>query len=192
MSFVVFPVMLGLVAIAPEMFMLLLGEKWMPTVPYFEILALSGIFYPLAVVSYNIIKVRSDGRIILRLEIVKRVVMTAILAITIPLGIEAVAWGMTTMAAVDFIVNLAAAMRYMNIGIALVLRALIPQFVVAALMFAVLHVVDPYLSALGSGAHLVADVAIGAVVYLSLATTFRLRALREGLALLAAMRSKSA
>ena len=192
LSFVVFPVMLGLVAIAPEMFMLLLGEKWMPTVPYFEILALSGIFYPLAVVSYNIIKVRSDGRIILRLEIVKRVVMTAILAITIPLGIEAVAWGMTAMAAVDFIVNLAAAMRYMNIGIALVLRALIPQFVVAALMFAVLHVVDPYLSALGSGAHLVADVAIGAVVYLSLATTFRLRALREGLALLAAMRSKSA
>ena len=192
LSFAVFPVMLGLVAIAPEMFMLLLGEKWMPTVPYFEILALSGIFYPLAVVSYNIIKVRSDGRIILRLEIVKRVVMTAILAITIPLGIEAVAWGMTAMAAVDFIVNLAAAMRYMNIGIALVLRALIPQFVVAALMFAVLHVVDPYLSALGSGAHLVADVAIGAVVYLSLATTFRLRALREGLALLAAMRSKSA
>ena len=192
LSFAVFPIMLGLVAIAPEMFMLLLGEKWMPTVPYFEILALSGIFYPLAVVSYNIIKVRSDGRIILRLEIVKRVVMTAILAITIPLGIEAVAWGMTAMAAVDFIVNLAAAMRYMNIGIALVLRALIPQFVVAALMFAVLHVVDPYLSALGSGAHLVADVAIGAVVYLSLATTFRLRALREGLALLAAMRSKSA
>ena len=192
LSFAVFPIMLGFVAIAPEMFMLLLGEKWMPTVPYFEILALSGIFYPLAVVSYNIIKVRSDGRIILRLEIVKRVVMTAILAITIPLGIEAVAWGMIAMAAVDFIVNLAAAMRYMNIGIALVLRALIPQFVVAALMFAVLHVVDPYLSALGSGAHLVADVAIGAVVYLSLATTFRLRALREGLALIATMRSKSA
>ena len=192
LSFVVFPVMLGLVAIAPEMFMLLLGEKWMPTVPYFEILALSGIFYPLAVVSYNIIKVRSDGRIILRLEIVKRVVMTAILAITIPLGIEAVAWGMTTMAAVDFVVNLAAAMRYMNMAIALVLRALIPQFIVAALMFVVLHIIHPYLSVLGTGAHLVADVAIGAVVYLSLAVTFRLRALRESLALLAAMRSKSA
>ena len=184
LSFALFPIMLGLVAIAPEMFMLLLGEKWLPTVPYFEILALSGIFYPLAVVSYNIIKVRSDGRIILRLEIVKRVVMTAILAITIPLGIEAVAWGMTTMAAVDFVVNLAAAMRYMNIGIALVLRALIPQFVVAALMFVVLHIINPYLLTLGSGAHLVADVAIGAVVYLSLAVTFRLRALREGVALL--------
>lgn len=191
LSFAVFPIMLGFVAVAPEMFMLLLGEKWMPTVPYFEILALSGIFYPLAIVSYNIIKVRSDGRVILRLEVVKRVIMTAMLAITIPLGIKAVAWGMTAMAAVEFIINLAAAMRYVNIGIVPILRALILQFVVAAIMFMVLHLVNPYLSVLGCGAHLLADVAIGAVVYLALATTLRLRALRECLALIAAMRSKS-
>lgn len=191
LSFVIFPTMLGLVAIAPEMFMLLLGEKWMPTVPYFEILALSGIFYPLAIVAYNIIKVRSDGRVILRLEVVKRVVMTIILAVTIPLGIEAVAWGMTAMAAVDFIINLAAAMPYANIGIAPILRALIPQFVVAAIMFVVLHLVNPYLSALSCGVHLFIDVAIGVISYLALAYTFRLRAFNEAVTLLRELRSKS-
>lgn len=192
LSFVIFPTMLGLVAIAPEMFMLLLGEKWMPTVPYFEILALSGIFYPLAIVSYNIIKVKSDGRVILRLEVVKRVIMTAMLAITIPLGIEAVAWGMTAMATVDFIINLAAAMRYVNIGIAPILRALIPQFVVAAIMFMVLHLVNPYLSALSCGVHLFLDIAIGAISYAALAYTFRLRAFDEAVTLLRELRSKSA
>ena len=192
LSFAVFPVMLGMVAIAPEMFMLLLGEKWMPTVPYFEILALSGIFYPLAIVSYNIIKVRSDGRVILRLEVVKRVIMTAMLAITIPLGIEAVAWGMTAMAAVDFIINLAAAMRYTNIGIAPILRALIPQFVVAAMMFVVLYLLNPYLSALSCGVHLFLDIAIGAISYAALAYTFRLRAFNEAVTLLRELRSKSA
>lgn len=191
LSFAVFPVMLGMVAIAPEMFMLLLGEKWMPTVPYFEILALSGIFYPLAIVSYNIIKVKSDGRVILRLEVVKRVVMTIILAVTIPLGIEAVAWGMTAMAAVDFIINLAAAMPYVNIGIAPILRALIPQFVVAAIMFMVLNLVNPYLSALSCGVHLFLDIAIGAISYLALAYTFRLRAFNEAVTLLRELRSKS-
>lgn len=192
LSFAVFPVMLGMVAIAPEMFMLLLGEKWMPTVPYFEILALSGLFYPLAIVAYNIIKVRSDGRVILRLEVVKRVIMTAMLAITIPLGIEAVAWGMTAMAAVDFIINLAAAMRYVNIGIAPILRALIPQFVVAAIMFMVLNLVNPYLSALSCGVHLFIDVAIGAISYLALAHTFRLRAFNEAVTLLRELKPKSA
>ncbi len=184
LSFVIFPIMLGFVAIAPEMFMLLLGEKWMPTVPYFEILALSGLFYPLAVVSYNIIKVRSDGRVIVRLEVVKRVIMTAMLAITIPLGIEAVAWGMTAMAAVEFIINLAAAMRYVDVGVASILRELLPQFVVAAMMFVVLYLLNPYLSALSCGVHLLLDVVIGAISYLALSHTFRLRALREGVALL--------
>ena len=192
LSFAVFPVMLGMVAIAPEMFMLLLGEKWMPTVPYFEILALSGLFYPLAIVAYNIIKVRSDGRVILRLEVVKRVIMTAMLAITIPLGIEAVAWGMTAMAAVDFIINLAAAMRYVNVGIAPILRALIPQFVVAAMMFVVLYLLNPYLSALSCGVHLFLDIAIGAISYAALAYTFRLRAFNEAVTLLRELRSKSA
>ena len=192
LSFAVFPVMLGMVAIAPEMFMMLLGEKWMPTVPYFEILALSGLFYPLAIVAYNIIKVRSDGRVILRLEVVKRVIMTAMLAITIPLGIEAVAWGMTAMAAVDFIINLAAAMRYVNIGIVPILRALIPQFVVAAIMFVALYLLNPYLSALSCGVHLFLDIAIGAISYLALAHTFRLRAFNEAVTLLRELRSKSA
>jgi O-antigen/teichoic acid export membrane protein len=176
--------MLGFVAIAPEMFMLLLGEKWMPTVPYFEILALSGLFYPLAIVSYNIIKVKSDGRIIVRLEVVKRVIMTAMLAITIPLGIEAVAWGMTAMAAVEFIINLAAAMRYVNMGITSILRELLPQSIVAAMMFVVLYLLNPYLSAFSCGVHLLLDVTLGAISYLALSHTFRLRALREGVALL--------
>ena len=81
LSFVLFPAMLGLVAISSDMFMLLLGERWMPTVPYFRILALSGMVYPLAMVGYNVLKIKSDGRVVVRLEVVKRVVMTLVLCI---------------------------------------------------------------------------------------------------------------
>jgi O-antigen/teichoic acid export membrane protein len=192
LSFVVFPLMLGFVAIAPEMFELLLGDKWMPTVPYFEILALSGLFYPLSIVSYNILKVKSDGRIILRLEIIKRVVMTIVLAVTIPQNIEAVAWGMTAMAAIDFIINLVAAMRYINIGVWTILRTLMPQFMVALVMFVVLHVANTYLLDLSCGLHLVLDIAIGVISYAALALVFRLRAFTESLALLRGVLSKSA
>lgn len=191
-SFVLFPAMLGFVAVAPEMFMLLLGERWMPTVPYFEILALSGLFYPLSVVAYNILKVKSDGRVILRLEVVKRVAMTIILAVTIPQRITAVAWGMTAMAAIDFVVNLIAAMRYINIGVGTILRSLLPQFILSIIMFVVLHVINPYLTLMPHWAHLLIDMLFGALAYLSLAYTFRLRAFSEALALLRGFRSKNA
>lgn len=191
LSLVIFPLMLGFVAIAPEMFMLLLGEKWMATVPYFEILALSGLFYPLSAVAYNILKVKSDGRVILHLEIVKRIVMTLILATTIPQGIESVAWGMTAMAAVDFVVNLSAAMRYINIGVGAVIRSLLPQFLLAVAMFGVLYAADAYLSEFSYHLHLIADIAIGVLFYALGAVLFRLSAFKDAWALLRGVMTKS-
>ena len=191
LSFVIFPLMLGFVVIAPEMFMLLLGEKWMATVPYFEILALSGLFYPLSAVSYNILKVKSDGRVILRLELVKRVVMTATLAVTIPQGIEAVAWGMTAMAAVDFVVNLSAAMRYINIGVGAILRSLLPHSILAVAMFGLLYAANAYLLELPYALHLVADIVIGILFYALGAFLFRLSAFKETMTLLRGLFTKS-
>jgi O-antigen/teichoic acid export membrane protein len=183
LSFVIAPVMLGFVAIADDMFMLLLGERWMPTVPYFEILALSGLFYPLAIVSYNVLKARSDGRVILRLEIIKRVIMTAVLIYTIPRGVESVAWGMTAMAAVEFMLNTGVAHRYLTCSAYTTLRAVLPSFALAVLMFGALYLLDPVIEPLHVALRLLIDIAIGLVSYLLLASLFRVRAMIEGMKL---------
>ncbi len=187
LGFVVFPVMLMFVAIAPDMFMLLLGEKWMPTVPYFEILALSGLLYPIAIVSYNILKTKSDGRVILRLEVVKRVIMTAILCYTIPRSVEAIAWGMTAMAVVEFMLNSSAAMRYVRATWGRLLGALTPSFLLAAVMFGVLYIGNTYLLGMHIVLRLAIDVLAGAAIYIALAWLLRLRALREGFYLVKGM-----
>ena len=183
LGFVLFPMMLGFVAIADDMFMLLLGERWMPTVPYFEVLALSGLFYPLAVVAYNVLKVRSDGRVIVRLEVVKRVIMTAVLIYTIPRGVESVAWGMTAMAAVEFLLNTGVAHRYLTCSAYTTLRAVLPSFALAALMFGALYLLDPVIEPLHVALRLLIDIAIGLVSYLLLASLFRVRAMIEGMKL---------
>lgn len=184
LGFMVFPVMLMLVAIAPDMFILLLGEKWMPTVPYFEILALSGPLFPIAIVSYNILKTKSDGRVILRLEITKRVIQTAILCYTIPKSVEAVAWGMTAMAAVEFLLNSASAMRYVRTSWGKLLGTLAPSLLLAAVMFGVVYMGNTYLMELHYALRLACDMVVGAIIYLALAWLFRLRALSEGVELL--------
>lgn len=184
MGFVLFPAMLCFVAVADDMFMLLLGEKWMPTVPYFEILALSGLCYPLAMVAYNVLKTKSDGRVIVRLEIIKRVIMTAVLCYTIPQSVEAVAWGMTAMALVEFVLNSGFAMRYMTLSTKSLARALVPSFLLAGLMFGVLYIVAPHLGAMHCALRLVTMLAIGGSVYLLGAWLLRLAALGESIALL--------
>ena len=184
LSFVIFPVMLGFVAIAPDMFMLLLGEKWMPTVPYFEILALSGLFYPLSVVSYNVLKSRSDGKVIVRLEVIKRIIMTAVLCYTIPRGVESVAWGMTAMAFVDFVINTAAALCYLSLSSFRLLASILPQLLLAAVMFVCLYLFEPYIASLSLGLRLFVEITVGIVIYAAGALICRLQALYELIQLL--------
>ncbi|MBO5894398.1 MAG: lipopolysaccharide biosynthesis protein [Alistipes sp.] len=187
LSFVLFPAMLGLVAVAPDMFRLLLGERWMPTVPYFEILALSGLCYPIAMVSYNILKTKSDGRVILWLEVVKRVIMTLILTYTIPRGVETVAWGMTAMALVEFLLNTAVAMRYLTIKVGAIVGAIVPHLLLASAMFMLLRYLNTELAALHEALRLLVAVGVGGATYLAAAWLLRLKALNEGVELLRGM-----
>lgn len=191
LSFVLFPAMLGLVAISSDMFMLLLGERWMPTVPYFRILALSGMVYPLAMVGYNVLKIKSDGRLVVRLEVVKRVVMTLVLCVTIPTGIEAVAWGMTVMAFVEFLLNSGFALRLMSFGVVRLAKALLPSLLLSLVVYFGLEILNPHLAHLSVALRLTADIALAVVSYIALAWALRLRAFHEVIDLIKGLIFKS-
>lgn len=191
LSFVLFPVMLCMIAVASDMFMLLLGEKWMPTVPFFEILALSGLFYPLGVVAYNVLKSRSDGSVIVRLEVVKRLIQTIILAVTIPLGVEAVAWGISAMALVEWMLNAATAMRYVSCNTVALLRRIAPSMILAAVMFIAVRISQPYFASLHVALRLLLGILIAIATYLGGAWLCRINALGKALSLLRAILSKS-
>ena len=183
LAFVLFPLMLGMVAVADDMFLLLLGEKWMPTVPYFEILALSGLFYPLGIVSYNVLKSRSDGAVIVRLEILKRVIQTLILCVTIPLGVKSVAWGITAMAAVEWLLNTATAMRYVSCRFVTLLRRIAPSMILALAMYVAVRLSVPIYISLHVALRLLLGIVIAVMFYLCGALLFRVNALREALSL---------
>lgn len=191
LSFVLFPAMLGLVAISSDMFMLLLGERWMPTVPYFRILALSGMVYPLAMVGYNVLKIKSDGRVVVRLEVVKRVVMTLVLCVTIPTGIEAVAWGMTVMAFVEFLLNSGFALRLMSFGVVRLAKALLPSLLLSLIVYLGLEILNPHLAHLSVALRLTADIALAVVSYIALAWALQLRAFHEVIDLIKGLIFKS-
>lgn len=180
-AFVVLPAMTGLIAIAPDMFALLLGDRWLPTVPYFEIICLGGMLYPLSTVAYNVLKVRSDGRIILRLEILKKIVMTLILAYVflVARSMEAVAWGLTVMSVVELIVNTTASLRYTTLRARSIIAALLPTLLCTGAMFAAVMAMRSYASELTLGLRLMVCISTGAAVYIAAAAVLRSEALRE-------------
>ena len=178
-AFMLMPVMVGIVAVAEDLFALLLGEKWMPTVPYLQILCLMGLFQPLAMIAYNILKVKSNGAIILRLEIAKKALMTLILVVTIPHSVKAVAWGLVAMSFCEFVINFVASMRYASLGVWCMVRTLLPVLLITAAMYAAVLGMGRLMADAGVALRLLSEIATGVVVYTLLALALRLEAMGE-------------
>lgn len=68
------PMLIFLSIIAFPLFRFLLGDKWLPAVPYFQLLCLAGIIYPLHAYNLNILKVKGRSDLLLRLEMIKKIV----------------------------------------------------------------------------------------------------------------------
>lgn len=82
-SLLVFPAMIGLAIVAEPLVSLLLTDKWLPCVPYMQIVCVAQI--PGLIDSSNLVSIKSMGRsdIYMKLEFVRRVAMLVILALTV-------------------------------------------------------------------------------------------------------------
>ncbi len=63
---VLFPLLFGAILVADQLILILIGDKWTEVIPYFKILCISGMFYPLTVYNLNIIKVKGKGGLYLK------------------------------------------------------------------------------------------------------------------------------
>ncbi|MDE7069563.1 MAG: lipopolysaccharide biosynthesis protein [Alistipes sp.] len=179
-AFVMFPVTAGLIVVASDMFAALLGEKWMPIVPYFRTIALSGFFAPIASVAYNVLKVHSDGGVIVRLEVLKKAVMTLVLAATIPWGVLALTGGLAAMTFFEMAVNFEATTRYAGLTCGRFLRTLLPVASVTAAMAAAVCAVRLWVP-LAPLPALLLQAAVGVLCYVGMSRLFRLEAWRTTL-----------
>ncbi len=102
-SFVIFPIMLGMSAVAEPLVRLLFTDKWLATAPLLAILSLGEAQIPLT--SANIVALKSLGRsdLYARQEVLRRTLMLAALLVSIFAfdSLEAIAVGYTLSAWLD-------------------------------------------------------------------------------------------
>ena len=182
-AFIMLPVMTGLIATADDIYMLLLKPQWHPAIPYFRVMCLIGIFYPISAIAYNVLKVRSNGAIILRLEIIKKVIMTIILATTIPISVMAIAWGMVGAAACEMVLNIGATLRYAGLKLKSLATTLLPIIALTAVMYLATELVGYQIENLAVGLRLAIKIGVGIISYATIAYITKMEAFGEALAI---------
>ena len=128
--------------------------------------------------AYNVLKVKAEGGVIIRLELLKKGFMTLALIYAIPRSVESVVWALVASAAFDWVVNMAAALPLARLSWGRALRALLPVVVVSAVMYGSVLAISWWLVE-PSWMRFGLQIACGVFVYLGLSALFRLEALRE-------------
>jgi len=73
--------------LAIPLFRLIFGDKWLPAVPFFRLLCIGGIFYPLSSYNLAIVNVKGRSDLFLKLEVLKKIITTIGIIATVPFGI---------------------------------------------------------------------------------------------------------
>lgn len=177
--FLMFPMMVGLIAVAPDVFALFLKPQWQAAVPFFQILCLTGLMIPVTTVSTNVMKARSDGGAVMKAEIIKKIAATVVLAATIPFGAIPITWGMVVIAFTDMVIGFALSRPFSGYGVRRLLRDVVPSLVLALVMFGAVYGVGLLMPDVALWLRLTLEIAAGVVVYMGGAALFRLDAFGE-------------
>lgn len=142
--FIIAPILLMTIIIAEPLIRFLLTEKWLPAVPYFQILSLAGILYPIHSYNLNILMVKGKSDLFLKLEIVKKILIVCVLIFSLNYGIMGILWGQVFTSCVSFFVNSHYSGKIIKYGSFQQLTDLMPTLLLAGLIASMLYWFDFY------------------------------------------------
>lgn len=142
--FVITPVMVLLAIIAEPLFVFLFTEKWLPAVPYFQILCATGILYPIHAYNLNVLKVKGRSDLFLKLEIIKKIVIIIAIAITIKFGIIALIYGQVFTSIIAFFINTHYTGKFINYTAWQQIRDIVPIILLATFVGGIIFLVKEF------------------------------------------------
>ena len=143
--FIIFPLMFGLVACAKPLVLLLLTEKWAMAIPYVQIFSLSFVLMPMQLANLEAIKSLGHSDIILKLELLKKILEVIILIISCLISPLAIAWGVLLYNFICVFINLYPNNHLLNYSIYEQLIDVLPVFLISSIMCLCLLLMSKFL-----------------------------------------------
>lgn len=169
--FILVPVLFGMAAVADPMVRVLIGEKWLPCVPFLQVLCMGMMWNPLTHINLNLLYVKGRTDLVLKLELIKKPIAFAILFSMIPLGIF---WMCVGKAIYDFVAlcfNCHYTKKVLGYGFWQQMRDIIPLVINGVVMMVVVALVMSFFEM--PLIKLMAGVLAGAISYVLGAVLYR-------------------
>jgi len=132
--------------VAEPMIQVLLGDKWLPTVPYLQLLVFVGVFYPMHAINVQILTALGRSDLFLRVEVLKKIIGITPIFLGIFIGIKAMIIGMILTSVIALYINTVYTNRLIKLGLFEQLKSLGNSFFISIILISVLYPAVYYLS----------------------------------------------
>lgn len=177
-AFVIFPLMVGLSAVAEPFILLLLKEQWHFAAVILHIICFSAMWYPIHAINLNLLQVEGRSDLFLKLEIIKKILGIIILCISIPFGLIAMCYSQIISTILCLVINTYYTGQLINVGLIRQMKDLTPTLVLVLTMWVIINFgVLPFCG--NNIIRLIAGILIGIIYYIGLAWIFKFDELKE-------------
>ena len=177
--FIVFPVMIGMAALASPLVIALVTDKWAQCVPYLQIICFSSMWYPVHAINLNLLQVKGRSDLFLRLEIIKKALITVVVFICVPFGIMGICFGSVFTSLACLVINTYYTGKLIHVGFLRQMMDMAPTLLASLAMGAVVYFsVMPFDNDV---VKLAVGIPLGMALYLAIAKIFRMPELQEAL-----------
>ena len=176
-AFIVFPMMMGLAALAHPLVISILGEKWEFSATLLSIICCYMIWYPIHAINLNILQVLGRSDYFLKLEIIKKIQIVIFLIATIPTGIIGMCIGSVISSFLCLIYNTYYTRKLIGYGFFLQMHDLFPILLQSVIMGGLVWISGLFLES--DVLKIVIGVPVGIIYYIGVARITRSREMQE-------------
>lgn len=124
--------------LAEPIIQVLLGDKWLPTVPYLQLLVLVGVFYPMHAINVQILTALGRSDLFLKIEVLKKIIGIPSVFLAIFVGIKAMIIGMIFSSILALAINTFYTKKLIKYGLFEQIRSLYKSFIISVLFIIIL------------------------------------------------------
>lgn len=189
--YVLMPILALMAAVASPLVSLLLTDKWLPCVPYMQILCFSFIFSPIEMENLQAIKAIGRSDIVLRLEIVKKTIGILLLIVSVPFGVIAIAWSMMVSCLIAAILNASPNKKLIGYSFMQQFTDVLPSLIMSILIFVGVQGLLGLLSTSNHLVQLISSCVAAMVFYIMASIMFRVESFKYMLTTISGMIKKN-
>ena len=170
-TYIMAPLMIGLIVIAPSLVTVILTDKWIECIPFLRVFCITYMFQPIHTSNMNSIKALGRTDILLKIEVIKKAFCISVLIGTMLISVQAMLAGLIICSLFTQIVNAYPNRKLLNYGYVDQIKDILPGIFIAVVMgrcinpISMLEIPDVFI--------LLLQIIAGGVIFLFLSIVFK-------------------